>query len=176
MMKYFNKILLLTLLAVICLSCQEKPKPVPTPNQSQLKESLEKANRYLILEEEEEIQNYVDRHEWNMVATGSGLRYEILQQGEGELIQPGQTVVMEYVLNDIQGDVVYSSENDGLKSFVVGAGGAETGLDEAVRRMRKGTVAHVIIPSHLGYGLLGDQNRIPSYATLVYTIRIKDVR
>lgn len=157
-------------------SCREEVKPRTSSQQPQLKESLEKANRYLVNDEEEEIQNYIARHRLNMVATGTGLRYQILQEGAGDTIQPGQTVTMEYVLIDLRGDIIYSSENDGIKSFVVGQGGVESGLDEAVRHLRKGDVAKVIFPSHLGFGLLGDQKDIPERATLIYTVKIIDVK
>ena len=33
-------------------------------------------------------------------------------------------------------------------------------------------VAKLIIPFQLAYGLHGDDNRIPEYATLVYTIKV----
>lgn len=166
------------LIAVLfaCCSCGEQPQnPVKVDN-SQLKESLEKANRYLANDEEEDIRNYMERHQLDMVSTGTGLRYQILQEGNGELIQPGQTVTMEYVLYNVMGDVVYSSENDGLMSFVVGCGDVVTGLDEAMRHLHQGDVAKVIIPSHLGYGLLGDQKSIPERSTLIYALRIMDVK
>ena len=111
-----------------------------------------------------------------MIATGTGLRYQIIKPGSGELIQPGQTVTMEYVLNDIRGDVIYTSETEGDKKYVVGHSDVETGLDEVARYLRLGDVAKVIIPSHLGYGLLGDQKSIPERATLIYTIKIKDIQ
>ena len=70
--------------------------------------------------------------------------------------------------------MIYSSENNGIKSFVVGEGGVENGLDEAMTYLHYGDVAKLIIPFHLGYGLHGDDNKIPEYATLVYTIKIID--
>ena len=73
------------------------------------------------------------------------------------------------------GDVIYTSDKDGVKSFVVGQSNVESGLDEAVRHLRKGDVAVVIIPSHLGFGLLGDQKSIPERATLIYTLRVSEV-
>ena len=169
-------ILVAMLLAIGCFSCNEPPqKPVKVDN-SQLKESLEKANRYLTNDEEEDIRNYMERHQLDMVSTGTGLRYQILQEGDGELIQPGQTVTMEYVLYNVMGDVVYSSENDGLMKLVVGCGDVVSGLDEAMRHLHHGDVAKVIIPSHLGYGLLGDQKSIPERSTLIYAVRILDVK
>ena len=171
-----KKTLLLVFFAFLMASCHEKPQPVVPASDAQLKESLEKANRVLANEEEDDIESYVRRHQWDMVSTGTGLRYEIVQQGEGPLIQAGQLVTMEYVLYDIFGDVVYSSENKGVMKFVVGQGAEVAGLDEAVRHLHLGDIAHVIVPSHLGYGLLGDQESVPGRASLIYTLKIIEVQ
>lgn len=157
---------------ILFYSCVENPKYDTQASDSQIKESLEKANRYLVNDEEEDINNYIARHQLNMTATGTGMRYQILQSGDAGLIRPGQTVTLEYVLNNIMGDIVYSSENDGVMSFVVGCGDVVSGLDEAMRYLHQGDVAKVIVPSHLGYGLLGDQKEIPARSTLIYTVKI----
>ena len=158
-----SKLLILLAFLVIC-SCREQRPQQPVQGQSdrQVRESLEKANRYLINDEEEEIDNYVRRHQLDLVETGTGLRYQIVEEGKGKPVQPGQTVTLDYVLYDITGDVVYSSENDGLMRFVVGKSEVPSGLDEAVRLFHEGDRAWVIVPSHLGYGLLGDQKNVPS--------------
>lgn len=162
--------------ALLLCACHNEQKPSVNHNQAQLKESLEKANRYLVNDEENDINNYVARHKYTMIATGTGLRYQVLQSGTGDSIRQGQVVTMDYELKDIKGDLIYSSKNDGVKTFVVGNGDVESGMDEAVRHLHLGDVAVVIIPSHLGYGLLGDQKSIPERATLVYTIRINEVK
>lgn len=156
-------------------SCEDKPKQnQPQVTKEEMKNSMEKANRYLLNEEEEDIANYVRRHQLDMTSTGTGLRYQIMEQGSSRLIEKGQKVTLEYELHSIAGDLIYSSENEGLKSFVVGEGGVESGLDEAMTYLHYGDVAKLIIPFHLGYGLHGDDNKIPEYATLVYTIKITD--
>ena len=135
---------------------------------------MEKANRYLLSEEQEDIANYIQRHGLEMTTTGTGLRYQILKQGSEQKIEKGDKVTLEYELHSIAGDLIYSSENDGVKSFVVGNGSVESGLDEAMTYLHRGDVAKLIIPFHLAYGLHGDDDRIPEYATLVYTIKIID--
>lgn len=167
---------LLCLVGFLYHSCDNTPQQVVSTEDPRLKESLEKANRYLTNDEEEDIQNYISRHHLDMQATGTGLRYQIVKKGDGALIQPGQRVTLEYVLYNIMGDVVYSSENDGIKNFDAGCGDVEKGLDEAILHLHEGDVAKVIIPSHLGYGLLGDHNRIPERATLIYTLNIVKVK
>ena len=163
------------MLLLVSFSCDEKnPKPSQPVTKGEMKSSMEKANRYLLNEEAEDIENYVKRHGLNMTTTGTGLRYQILKKGSEQKIEKGEVVTLEYELHSIAGDLIYSSENDGVKSFIVGEGTVESGLDEAMTYLHRGDVAKLIIPFHLGYGLHGDDNRIPEYATLVYTIKILD--
>lgn len=173
MNKYCKFLVLLLLLSVF--SCEEKPKEQPIAvSKSEMKNSMETANRYLLNEEEEDIVNYIKRHGLEMTSTGTGLRYQIMKQGSGTRIEKGEKVTLDYEVCSIAGDLFYSSEKDGIKSFVVGEGGVESGLEEAMAYLHRGDVAKLIIPFHLAYGLHGDDNRIPEYATLVYTIKIMD--
>ena len=173
-MKYFVKYLILLLLLSLFACGEKKPQPSRPVTKSEMRKSMEKANRYLLNEEEEDIENYVKRHDLTMTSTGTGLRYQILKQGSEQKIQKGERVTLEYELSSIAGDLIYSSEKDGVKSFVVGEGGVESGLDEAMAYLHYGDVAKLIIPYHLAYGLHGDDDQIPEYATLVYTIKILD--
>ena len=171
-MRRLGKYLIIMALLVLFSCGEKKPKQTMPVTKSEMRSSMEKANRYLINEEEEEIENYVRRHELTPVKTGTGLRYQILKQGSGQIIEKGEEVTLEYELHSIAGDLIYSSENDGLKSFVVGQGQVEAGLEEAMSYLHRGDVAELIIPFHLAYGLHGDDDRIPEYATLVYKIKI----
>ena len=166
-----NKYLVLFLLVAI-FACSESPQKPMEISKQDMKQSMETANRYLLNEEQEEIDSYVSRHGLEMKQTGTGLRYQVLKQGTGRQIENGDVVSMEYQLHSLKGDLVYSSENDGLKTFKVGDGSVETGLDEAVSYLHYGDAAKLIIPYHLAFGLHGDDDKIPEYATLVYTIKI----
>ena len=167
--KYLSVILFLAISA-----CNDTTPTQVSVSTSEMKKSLETANRYLVRDEENDIANYIERHGLEMSVTGTGLRYQILKQGTGQPIKTGEEVSMEYELRSITGDLIYSSDNDGTKSFTVGKGQVESGLEEAMNYLHRGDVAKLIIPSHLGYGLHGDEDRIPEYATLVYTIKIED--
>jgi len=155
-------------------SCEEKPKQIVSIPKDEMKNSMEKANRYLLNEEEEEIDSYVRRHGMEMVSTGTGLRYQILKHGSGNQINNGDKVMLDYELRSLTGDLIYSSENEGVKEFSVGDGSVEAGLDEAMKLLHYGDVAKLIVPFHLAYGLHGDDNRIGEYTTLVYTIKVND--
>ena len=163
---------LILLLLISLLACNEKPKKPEEIPKKEMKQSMETANRYLLNEEEEEIENYVKRHGLEMVRTGTGLRYQIIRQGDGKQIANGDVVSLDYELQSLKGELIYSSDKEGVKTFKVGEGGVESGLNEAMAYLHYGDVAKLIIPFHLAYGLHGDDNRIPEYATLVYTIKV----
>lgn len=159
------------LLFALC-ACKESPRQQVEIPKQEMKKSMETANRYLLNEEQEEIERYVRRHGLEMVQTGTGLRYQVIKRGTGNQINKGDIVSLDYTLSSLKGEMYYSSENDGVKTFTVGEGGVESGLDEAMAYLHYGDVAKLIIPYHLAYGLHGDDKNIPEYATLVYTLRI----
>lgn len=161
---------------VLLVSCGNNQPKSRGADKSDLNKSLEKANRYMVRTEEEDIADYIERHNDKMIATGTGLRYSILKKGEGNTVERGNLVVLSYDLYDLKGNLVYTSESEGLKQFVVGRGGVESGLEEAVLNLSEGDVAKIIIPSHLGFGLLGDQHKIKSKQTLVYIVKVIEVQ
>jgi FKBP-type peptidyl-prolyl cis-trans isomerase FkpA len=136
------------------------------------KESLEKVNRYLVRTESEDIENYIRRHGWVMKETGTGLRIWIYEHGTGEQAEKGMIATLDYQTWLINGNLIYSSDELGQKEFKIGKGGVESGLEEAILKMHVGDKAKLIIPSHLAFGLLGDNNKIPPRSTVVYDIEL----
>ncbi|MBQ7533859.1 MAG: FKBP-type peptidyl-prolyl cis-trans isomerase [Bacteroidales bacterium] len=180
MLKKIEKILLTVVVVsfmAILTSCADNTDTQNVNNvKKQDRERLEEANRYLVKQEKEIINEYIHNSGNEYVETGTGLRYRIVNQGDSTIIKTGDIVVMEYQNSLINGEVVYSSDNDGLKSFVVGRGGVERGLEEAVLHLHKGDEAEVIMPSYLAYGLTGDGNKIPPRSILVYKLKIIDYK
>ena len=138
--------------------------------------SLEKVNRYLVKSEKEDIENYIRRHGWQMEETGSGLRYMIYEKGTGVRADRGKIAVLEYKVWLINGEQVYSSDEDGPKIFQIGKGGVESGLEEGILLLHAGDKARFIMPSHLAYGLLGDEKKIPPRTAIVYDIELKELK
>ena len=125
--------------------------------------------------EDQQIDDYLARRNWVFIRTNSGLRYKIYEEGIGLRPESGQRVVMEYSINLIRGKVVYDSKKDGLKTFIVGSGDEPTGLQEAVKLMKVGSRAKLILPSYLAYGFIGDEKSIPPNATLFYDLYLREV-
>lgn len=145
-----------------------------SPDKEQLNTTLEKANRYMILQEADLINDYIERHNLNMEETGTGLRYQIVKKGDDKLIEKGDIVSFEYEVRFLTGDIVYSSKERGNMTFIVGRGGVEVGLEEAILKLHKNDTAILILPAHLAHGLTGDGDKIPPRTALVYKVKILD--
>ncbi len=155
-----------------CGSPEKKQNEPDEIDRAQARKSLEVVNRYLVKEEQDRIEDYIRRHQLDVVKTGSGLRYSILKNGKGEKVEPGRLIQLEYEVKLLTGDRIYSSEEEGPLSFIVGRGGVPSGLEEGIKYLHVGDEAVFIIPSHLAFGLLGDDNRIPPRAALVYHVEV----
>lgn len=125
--------------------------------------------------EDEDIDFFTQRYGWKTERRGNGLRMEVLKEGSGELIKSEDLVTLEYVTCLLTGDTIYTSKELGPKSFKVDKSNEITGLHEAVKSLRKGGKAHVVIPSFLAYGVAGDGQRIRGKVSLAMTIEVTDV-
>ncbi len=171
-----NKIAYLVIILIILSACDSKNNAKRKNQDISSAKALEKANKYLIRTEYKNIENYMRRHGLKMEETGSGLRYLIYKKGNGKKAEKGKVAVLDYTLSLITGDVIYSSDKDGKKVFKIGQGNVESGMEEAIHFMHVGDKAKLILPAHLGYGLLGDNNKIPPRSILVYDIELIEIK
>lgn len=105
----------------------------------------------------------------------SGLKYIVLEKGEGAAVAFGRKVSVHYTGYLSDGKVFDSSVERGKPiTFEAGAGKVIKGWDEAILKMRKKDRARLIIPPALGYG---DRQTgpIPANSTLIFDIEIVDV-
>jgi FKBP-type peptidyl-prolyl cis-trans isomerase len=160
-------ILLITLLFTFP-QCGEPNRDKTPQVPADYKESLLKANQEAVRIENEQIDDYVRRHHLDMKTTETGIRIMVLKQGIGQKAETGRTVKLSYTMTFLTGDTVYSAAKDGPIIFEIGKGQVITGLEEAILLLKVGDRAKIIIPSHLAFGLIGDQKKILHKATLVY--------
>lgn len=136
------------------------------------KESLIRANKGLVTIDHERIEAFAERHQWEMSTTETGLWYQIYDHGDGDSVRIGLIANINYTVSLLDGTVCYSSDSTGQKSFVIGHGGVESGLEEAILMMRVGDKARFIMPPHLAHGLPGDNDKIPARSTIVYQVEL----
>lgn len=157
-------------------ACRHNKEQRAPANPAELKEPLIKANQEVMRTESEQIDDFIARHGWKMNETSTGLRYMIYQKGDGEPGTIGKTARLEYALTLLTGDTVYTSKKDGPIVFEIGKGGVVSGLEEAILLLHVGDRAKIIIPSHLAFGLIGDQNKINFKASLVYDVYFESMK
>lgn len=137
---------------------------------------LIEANKSRIEVESDRIDGFVERRGWQVEKTGTGLRYMIYQEGEGKLAQTDDIVKVNYSVSLLNGAVCYSSDSTGAEEFKVGLSDVESGLHEGIQFLNEGAKAKFILPAHLAHGLIGDENRIPSNAVIIYDIELLAIR
>ena len=105
--------------------------------------------------------------------TPSGLRYKILQEGNGKQATKGANVSVHYKGKLLDGTVFDSSyKRKEPIDFPVGVGQVIAGWDEGILLLKVGDKARFVIPSNLGYGERGAGGVIPPNATLIFDVEL----
>ena len=171
--------LLSALCFILLAGCSGKSRVNALPGNDKPADSLQTAlmgaNKLISAKERSAIDAYCRRKQWELTETGTGLRYGIYEAGGGIGIETGDYVDLDYSLELLDGTFISDSKKNGSETVLIGEDNVESGLHEALTYLHKGDRAKVIIPSHLAYGLSGDQNKIPPFSTLVYDLHILDV-
>ena len=109
--------------------------------------------------------------------TESGLRYQIIQEGNGAKAEKGQTVSVHYKGQLTDGTVFDSSyKRNQPIDFALGAGQVIPGWDEGISLLKIGDKARFVIPSDLAYGSAGAGGVIPPNATLVFDVELVNAK
>ena len=110
------------------------------------------------------------------VTTKSGLKYIVLEQGNGPKADSGKTVMVHYSGYLLDGTRFDSSvERDEPFSFVVGMKMVIPGWDEGITLLSKGAKARFIIPPALAYGPRA-VGKIPPNSVLIFDVELLDIK
>ena len=110
------------------------------------------------------------------IITTSGLKYIILQKGNGEQAVNGKEVSVNYIGQLTDGKEFDNSYKRGKPfKFILGKSQVIKGWDEGIALMHVGDKFKLIIPPQLGYGEQGAGNVIPSNATLIFETELMSV-
>ncbi|MFC2102438.1 FKBP-type peptidyl-prolyl cis-trans isomerase [Bacteroidota bacterium] len=167
----------LSVTLLLVASCREPVRPVEATANIRLNDDkLIDYNKRVVKTEDQQIEDFLQRYGWDVKQTSTGLRYLIYKKGSGRRGTVDMEVRFNYTIKLLNGMSVYSSDSLGEKSFILGHGRVESGLEEGMLLLREGDRAKFIIPSHLAFGLLGDQQKIPPGASLVYDVEILEFK
>lgn len=161
------------LLFVSCETPEEPVKEKKPINEEALKQQFIKANQQLVQKENDEMDYYAKSHQMPFVQTKSGVRYYVYKaSAKGDSIREGMEISMHFKVFLLNGTEVYSSDQSGKKTFLVGQENLESGIHKGVQYLKRGDHALILIPSHLAHGLLGDSKKIPPQMPIVYDVQI----
>lgn len=120
--------------------------------------------------------NYAIDHALDVQATASGLYYQVLSEGTGELLKWGERVSAHYKGNFLDGEEFDSSyrRNKPIEFYI---GNMIDGWNEGLQLLRPGGKIRLLVPSKLGYaaeGLKGANDRtiVPPDAVLIFYIEV----
>lgn len=156
---------------------------------SQQKKQEEKSVQQLE-DDIKEIEKYISENNLQADRTESGVFYVIEKEGTGPEVEQGNTVHVDYTGYVLDGTVFDTSvesraresnlynqaKNYSPISFEVGVGRVIKGWDEGLQRLRKGSVAKLIIPSPLAYGPNQRSEVIKANSILVFDVEVTDVQ
>jgi len=128
-------------------------------------------------DEPKKISSYLKENNITIQPLESGLYIKELISGSGDYPTDGNTVTVEYIHYDLEGNILQSSYSDKTPfTYVVGTGAVIPGWEEAVKQMKKGGKTWMLIPSKIGWG---DQERakgIKPYTPLVFELELVDIK
>src|SRR6266403_2438485 len=109
--------------------------------------------------------------------TASGLEYWDIKVGTGAVAQSGKHVKVDYTGWLTNGKKFDSSVGTGKPfDFMLGASQVIKGWDQGVAGMKVGGKRQLRIPPDLAYGKAGYSTVIPPNATLIFDVRLVDVK
>jgi peptidylprolyl isomerase len=110
-----------------------------------------------------------------MQRDSNGLYIQDIRQGEGEPVQAGQKVKMDYTGWLPSGRRFDSSEGKKPYEFTVGRGEVIRGWDVGVLGMKVGGQRRIIVPPRMAYGDEGMGGVIPPSAVLVFDLELVSI-
>lgn len=106
----------------------------------------------------------------------SGVLYQIIKEGVGSSVTPGQNLTMKYKGSLLNGTVFDDSDMHAPLQFQVGRGQLIPGFDSQALEMKKGEKRTIVIPPELGYGARGVPGVIPANSWLVFDLELLEVK
>jgi FKBP-type peptidyl-prolyl cis-trans isomerase FkpA len=106
--------------------------------------------------------------------TGSGLRYQMVKEGEGPHPVSTDVALLDYTGTLPDGKVFDTTKGQQPRPLPLSPDATIKGFSEGVQLMRKGATYRLRIPPALGYGAAGRPPAIPPNATLTFDLTLID--
>ena len=168
-----NKFPFLILLVFVLSSCKNHTTTTNHMTDQEINEHLTNANKLRVQKESQQIDEFVNKHQFKVERTGTGLRIQKYISVK-EVLNPvaHNLITVAYKVYLLDGTSCYNSDSTGLISFRLSEGQEARGMEEGLMMMSPGEKAYLVLPMHLAYGLSGDGNKIPPGAALYMDVEL----
>ena len=175
------KIKVFVLILLISFGCakNEARRPInPKPSTTLLYETVEESKALNQLEVKR-IENYI--------AKDSTKQYEVSKSGfwyvyQNKIIENlrtptlGDAIVFEYDITDLEGNILYSKEELGVRNYRVDKEDFISALQKGIKLMKVGETITFVIPSYHAFGISGDGNKIEINQTIKSTVTLINIK
>jgi FKBP-type peptidyl-prolyl cis-trans isomerase FkpA len=126
------------------------------------------------------LSDYLAKNNIKATKTAKGTYVEITNPGEGEPIDSGRAITVDYkgmTLNGNAFDSSYDASGKSVKpfTFVVDQKGSIEGMSDGIMLFKKGGKGRIFIPSYLAYGSRGAGNDIKPNTPIMFDVNVIDV-
>lgn len=170
----------IVLVLLFCLSCKSPEARIPETVQSGsfLKESAERSIKLNNLEKEKILELIKGNPSQEYIASKSGFWYTYTHKITNDNLKPefGDILNFDYNLSTLDGELIYSKEDLGNKTYVMDREELFTGLREGLKLMKAKENVTFIFPSQKAYGYYGDDNKIGANVPLVCTVTLNSIQ
>lgn len=141
-----------------------------------LKDAIEFSNSFPTSKSKMETYNMVavEKVYFNNLKTNSrvkqasnGVFYEIISEGSGALPNSGSSLYLKIDIKNLNGDVLLN-----IPENYFSANALIPGLQEVVKKMKKGSFYRIYVPSRLAYGAIGLNDDIKPYQALICEVEM----
>ena len=164
-------LLLFQFLILIACDNQVVQYPVSYQNDDFLKRSQERAK--LLLQEEEfwfsEIQKKSNQ-KYNK--TESGIWITNTGVKDNTMASLGDYIEFEYQVYDLENNIIYPYSSNGRQKIILGKADIPRGLQSGLQLINEGEKARILLPSFLGFGGFGDENKIKPDQPIIMDIEV----
>jgi len=172
-----NFIFLLVFLGLNSCSEQEARAPITSSKSNGLLSTIS-VLKEINKAEETKIKNYIKKDSLHSyISSPNGFWFRYIVKNESDTVSPvkGDIVQISYDLLDLNDQIIYSKETNGVKEYVVDKEDFIPGLQAGIKLMKEGESMKFIIPSFNAFGVLGDEKKIGMNTSIISRITLINI-
>ncbi|MEY3075193.1 MAG: hypothetical protein RJB25_833 [Bacteroidota bacterium] len=177
-MPKYAPLFILCFSGVLLFSCR-RPEPEAKKKSNWGNAHSVDFNQELSVRENLKINTFLAHYRYlHMRQTPSGLRFMIYNNGpqQNPLAKDGKEAMVALNVSLLDGTICYQTKPNEIERIKIAHSEKESGIHEALQMLRVGDRAKLILPSHLGHGLLGDRMKIPPQSILYIDIQLIELQ